>query len=86
MHEYPKALYRKGDSLHWEGRDLDLLVVDDAQGEAAAMKQGWLRAADLLSEKPVKAPDPLDHDGDGRKGGSEKGAASTAAKGARKRK
>lgn len=31
-------------------------------------------------------PDPLDHDGDGHRGGSEKGAASTAAKGAKKRK
>lgn len=30
--------------------------------------------------------DPLDHDGDGRKGGSRKGRASTRAKGARRRK
>lgn len=30
--------------------------------------------------------DPLDHDGDGKSGGSRKGAASTAAKGAAKRR
>lgn len=33
-----------------------------------------------------QAADPLDHDGDGKPGGSPKGAASTRAKGAAKRK
>lgn len=34
---------------------------------------------------PAKAVDALDHDGDGRKGGSLRGAQSTRAKGARKK-
>lgn len=33
----------------------------------------------------VGKPDPLDHDGDGKKGGSRPGPASTRAKGARRR-
>ena len=33
-----------------------------------------------VSDEWMKPADPLDHDGDGRKGGSKKGAAATAAK------
>lgn len=38
------------------------------------------------SASGVAEPSPLDHDGDGRKGGSKRGAASTRAKGAAKKR
>lgn len=44
-------------------------------------------AAEIARRNPeMTARDPLDHDGDGRKGGSLKGAKSTRAKGARRKK
>lgn len=61
MSEYPRMLYRDGDAMRWEGLDLDHRVVTDAEEEAAAVKEGWRIG-----------PHPLDHDGDGRKGGSRK--------------
>jgi hypothetical protein len=55
-------LFRPGTSLRvWNAHDVDTLVVDDEQEEREALSQGWKRHP---------APDPLDHDGDGRKGGS----------------
>jgi len=55
FHEFPKMLF-KGDDFH---------IVDDAQAEANARKDGW----------HDYGKDPLDHDGDGRKGGSKRKAA-----------
>lgn len=43
-------------------------------------------AANLAEQGLVRRADPLDHDGDGRRGGSPPGGASTAAKGARRRR
>lgn len=55
-------LYRPGTMLQgWHGHDLDHLIVASAEEEAAARNEGWMR-------DPI--PHPLDHDGDGRKGGS----------------
>ena len=56
----------------------------DATGGTAAAGD----AAELggSAASPPSQPDPLDHDKDGAKGGSEKGAASTRAKGAAKKK
>lgn len=58
MHEYPKALYRPGSTLQWEGRDLDMLIVADAAGEAAAAKDGYQTIDDLLADKPAKVEAP----------------------------
>lgn len=65
MSEFPKSLYRKGTAFEWEGTALDGLTVADAEQEAQARKDGWGDAADAIR-------DPLDHDGDGRKGGARK--------------
>lgn len=59
--EYPKMLYRDGTAFEWDGRALDTLIVDDAAGEAAALADGWRVTGN-----------PLDHDGDGKPGGSRK--------------
>lgn len=64
---------------------------------AEDVPEGWVDHPSLVRIPPAApvpsddafdaAADPLDHDGNGEKGGSLKGAASTAAKGAaRKRK
>lgn len=39
--DYPKMLYRAGSEIEWEGKSLDTLIVDDAEGESAAVKEGW---------------------------------------------
>jgi len=57
---YPRMVFRPGTMLrNWHGRDLDWQIVDDEVEEAQALSQGW-----RLS------PDPLDRDGDGKRGGS----------------
>lgn len=58
--QYPKMLYRDGKTLKaFNAFDVDTCIVNDADAEEAALADGW-----RLS------PDPLDHDGDGRKGGA----------------
>ena len=59
---YPEMLYRPGKALRWNGRDLDCLTVHDEAEETAARKDGWISPHELLN--------PLDHDGDGKAGGS----------------
>ena len=62
--EWPKMLYRPGATLRvWNAHDVDTLIVDDGEEEARALAQGW-------THRPGEKRDPLDHDGDGRKGGS----------------
>ena len=51
--EYSKMLYREGSELEWHGHSLDCLVVDDAEAEAEAKKDGWHEIKDIL--KPKKA-------------------------------
>lgn len=85
MHEYPKLMYREGTAIVWEGRSLDTLIACDHAGEVEAARSGWLTAEQLLNGKPGRAPDPLDHDANGRKGGSLSGEQSTARKGRRKK-
>lgn len=59
--EYPKAMYRDGgDDLIW-GAPVRTRIVDDEMEEGAAAEEGW-------RHHPIAHP--LDHDGDGRKGGS----------------
>lgn len=65
--DYPRMLYRAGSSALLHGHWCDTLIVSNASAEDAAVEEGWGRA-----------PDALDHDGDGRKGGARrrrKGAA-----------
>ena len=59
--EYPKALYRDGGAEMIWGKPVQTRVVGTAEEQAEALAEGWRLG-------PV--PDPLDHDGDGRKGGS----------------
>lgn len=59
--EYPKALYQDGGvDLIW-GEPIRTVVVHDADEEEIMRLDGW-RAHPIA--------DPLDHDGDGKKGGS----------------
>ncbi len=57
-------LYRPGSALRvWNAHDVDTLLVGDASEELSAKRQGW-------NESPVQPPSTLDHDRDGRPGGS----------------
>lgn len=60
--EYPKAMYRSGgDQLIW-GRPVQTIAVHSAEEQGEFVADGWrLHPAE---------PSPLDHDGDGRSGGS----------------
>lgn len=59
--EYPKALYQDGgDDLIW-GNALRTAIVHDADEEEIMRLDGW-------RVHPIA--DPLDHDGDGKAGGS----------------
>jgi len=58
MSDYPKMLYRNGDMLEEHGRDFCIVSTDTEEAEARA--EGW---GDYDQH-------PLDHDGDGRLGGS----------------
>lgn len=63
MSEYPRMLYRPGTQARvWNAHDVDILIVEDEGEHVAALDDGW-------SESPAPR-DPLDHDGDGRKGGA----------------
>lgn len=81
MQSYPRMLYRAGSQIEWSGLNLDTLIVDDEQGEKAAVASGWRTAADVLSAKPSEAETvaalkaeiaKFDPDGDGKIGGAVK--------------
>lgn len=55
--EYPQMLY-KGEAHR---------IVDDAEAHEAAKAEGWLTWAEQF-----RPADPLDHDGDGKKGGAKR--------------
>ncbi|MEW9855925.1 hypothetical protein [Novosphingobium sp. M1R2S20] len=58
---YPKALYQDGgDDLIW-GRPVRTIIVHDEAEETDRRREGW-------RVHPIA--DPLDHDGDGKAGGS----------------
>lgn len=60
MSVYPRMLYRPGTQyIVWDTHHVDTLVVIDEDEEASALKSGW-----------SIAPDPLDRDGNGARGGS----------------
>lgn len=89
MADHPRMLYRKGNerSLTLHGVQVDTLIVEDAEEEAAAVKQGWRRTPveahaskngngneekRLREELAIAKAEiaKVDHDGDGRIGGS----------------
>jgi hypothetical protein len=49
MDEYPLALYKSGSAFLWEGLQLDMLIVDDAEAASAAKADGWLPVADVAA-------------------------------------
>lgn len=49
MADFPLMLYKAGADFEWDGRRLTSLIVDDAEGKAAAEADGWLTAADVCS-------------------------------------
>ncbi len=60
MSAYPRMVYRKGDMLPEHG--VDYRIVAGEAEESAAIAEGWRLGID-----------PLDHDGDGEKGGAKRG-------------
>lgn len=60
--------------------------MTEAQAEAQAIDEAKAKLAKLDKVEALAQRDPLDHDGDGKKGGSLKGEQSTRAKGARRKK
>lgn len=66
MSDFPQMVYALGGTEKVFGHDATTLVVHDAEELAAAKKDGFIDGhafAELTAH-------PLDHDGDGRKGGS----------------
>lgn len=63
MSEFPKMLYRDGTETRvWNKHDVDTRIVEGAEQEEKALANGWRLTPDKKS--------PLDHDGDGKPGGS----------------
>lgn len=85
-HVVPGAILT-GETTSTEQQKIAEQLLDDsgssqaAVAEAVAASESKDKAAALLDD----SGDPLDHDGDGRKGGSKTGDESTAAKGAAKK-
>ncbi|CAB4140421.1 hypothetical protein UFOVP407_54 [uncultured Caudovirales phage] len=80
MSEYPKMLFRTspdGDVFFDDERLIAWAthVVADAAEEKAAAADGWATLDIALAS--LSASDPLDHDGDGKKGGSRRRKAAT---------
>ena len=61
MTEYPKMIYRDGAEIDVNGIKVDTLVVHGEDEELQALDAGW--RVSLVQH-------PLDHEGDGRPGGS----------------
>lgn len=60
MPEFPAMLYKPGSTFLWDGEMFDYVIVADEEELAIAQADGW----------SLGKPDPLDHDGDGKRGGS----------------
>lgn len=59
--QFPAMLYKaNGSMLEWDGEMFDYVIVNDQEEAEIALDDGW----------SIGKPDPLDHDGDGKKGGS----------------
>ncbi len=55
-------LYREGSAAEIWGHSVDTCIVEDAQELSEALADGWRLRPDEIH--------PLDHDGDGKPGGS----------------
>lgn len=78
------VLLRNGDRVWLEpGETLEMAAAAILLKPHGVEEQG--AKASEPRPTPAPTPDPLDHDGDGKKGGSEKGDQSTAAKGRRRK-
>lgn len=64
--DFPMMLYRDGSEFAWDRRPTDTLIVNDAEEAEIAVLEGWKIAADYLAPRLPQ----LDHDGDGKPGGS----------------
>ena len=64
--DYPLMLYRSGSDFVWDGKVTDRLVVENEDQHLAAIDGGWMITADYHAPRLPQ----LDHDGDGRPGGS----------------
>jgi len=62
--EYPKAIYRDGGAALVWGEPIETSAVDTREELMGALADGW-RLHPLIRDVH-----PLDHDGDGEKGGS----------------
>lgn len=54
MLEFPKMLFRKGEEIVWEGRQLATRIVNDAESEARAIEDGWRSLETLLAGEVAK--------------------------------
>ncbi len=56
MDEFPLTLFKAGTALDWDGMRVDMLIVHDADEQAAAHEDGWLLAADVaaVAAEPAK--------------------------------
>jgi hypothetical protein len=77
MSEYPKRMHRSAGP----GGGVEEIIAEDYRQERGFIEAGFSPGATI-----VPRPDPLDHDEDGRKGGSLPGAQATARKSARRRR
>ena len=62
MSDFPRMLYRDGSAVEVWGKAVDTLIVDDGDEMERALANGWRLRPDKTH--------PLDHDGDGKPGGS----------------
>ena len=65
MSEYPRMIYRDGTALPEHG--VDWLIVECEAELVNALADGWREGLEAHDAAPRH---PLDHDGDGEKGGS----------------
>lgn len=65
MQRFPQMVFRDGSALPEHG--VDFLIVECEADLAAALGDGWREGLEAQQAAPRH---PLDHDGDGAKGGS----------------
>ena len=65
MKQFPKMVFRDGMTLPEHG--VDFLIVESEAELASALDDGWREDVEAQQAVPRH---PLDHDGDGAKGGS----------------
>lgn len=56
MSDYPKSLYRLGDTFQWDGRGTDSIVIHSADDEDRALAAGWKDANGYWAEAEDPKP------------------------------